>query len=174
MKKILGLVVMIALGLSLTGCVSSTKDMETEDSNNKIEEPAKKEDVEENEEDTQEVINVDNEEFKNVMTTTLTDEAYKTYFDSIEGCEVEFDGSIDSMQLLDGKKTRMELLLTYGDYSETSVTGPYMKVEDIAYGEKLSREILDAGTNVKVKAKIVGYDMDKSYLILDIISIERR
>lgn len=171
MKKILGITLIMMLGLLAVGC-ASTNDITPTEPEEKIEQPAEEE--VEKEEPKDEILTYTNEEFKYHMTTTLDDEKYNEYFSSIEGQEVEFDGSIDMMQLLEGKNTRMELLITSGDYSETEVNGPYMKVEDIAYGPELSRDIQNQGTNVKVKAKIEGYDMDRSYLILDIISIEAR
>ena len=165
MKKLVVLALFAGLGLGIVGCSSSEEV---------INEPKEKIEQHVEEKEVEKVLTIEDEEFKKHMTNSLTDDEYAKYFEKIKGKEVDFNGAIAIMQLRDGYKTRMELLLTYGDYSETSITGPYMKVEDIAYGSELSREILDAKTNVKVKAKIEGYDLDKGYLVLDIISIERR
>lgn len=178
MKKItklsIGLIIGLIIGMSLTGC-TSTEGVTPDEQKEEIEQPV--ENVEEGkkqEEKTPAVVTVEDGDFKKAMTTILTDNAYASYFAGIDEREIEFDGSIDMMTLRDGYDTRYELLITYGDYSETKITGPYMKVKDIAYGPKLASDIVEAKTNVKVRAKIDKYDLEKGYLMLDVISIERR
>lgn len=178
MNKIISLIACGVIVVSMIGCSSEELEQEVVDNNGKVEEPReeqKEEPTEKVEEPVEEqILTIEDEDFKYHMTNSLADEEYDKYFGSLYGSEVEFDASIDVMQLRDGYDTRMELLLTYGDYSETTITGPYMKVKDISYGTKLSREIVSDKTNVKVKAKISDYNMDKGYLEVDIISIEPR
>ena len=170
MNKIISLIVCGVLVVLMIGCSSEEIEQDVVEVDGKVEEQT--EDVEEPVEE--QILTIEDEDFKYHMTNSLFDEEYDKYFDSLYGREVEFDASIDIMQLREGYDTRMELLLTYGDYSETEITGPYMKVKDIAYGTKLSREIAGSKTNVRVKAEISDYDIDKGYLELDIISIEPR
>lgn len=176
MKKIIklsiGLVIGLIIGMSLTGC-TSTEEITPEEPKEEINQPVEEE-VKEEEEKTLGVVTIEDEDFKKAMTTVLTDNAYASYFAGIDEREIEFDGSIDMMNLRDGYDTRYELLITYGDYSETDISGPYMKVKDIAYGQELADDIVGAKTNVKVRAKVDKYDLEKGYLLLDIISIERR
>lgn len=172
-KKELGMLVIAGLlsASLMTGCTAT--DDTVEDESTTIEENVgETESVEEEEE--QGVITIEDEQFKKVMTTLLTDNAYASYFATIDEREIEFDGSIDFMDLREGYGTRYELLLSYGDYSETSSTGPSIKVKDIAYGTRFSREIPGPKTNVKVRAKVDKYDIDKGYLLINVISIERR
>lgn len=169
MNKIISLIVCGVLVVSMIGCSSEKIEQEAVD-DKKVQEQT--EDVEKPVEEK--ILTIEDEDFKYHMTNSLFDEEYDKYFDNLYGREVEFDASIDIMQLREDYDTRMELLLTYGDYSETDITGPYMKVKDISYGTQLSREIAGNKTNVRVKAKIGDYDIDKGYLELDIISIEPR
>lgn len=170
MNKIISLIVCGILLVLMIGCSSQEMNQDVVEVDEKIE--GQTEDVENSIEE--QILTIEDEDFKYNMTNSLFDEDYDKYFDSLYGREVEFDASIDIMQLREGYNTRMELLLTYGDYSETEITGPYMKVKDISYGSKLSRSIVGSKTNVRVKAKIGDYKIDKGYLELDIVSIEPR
>lgn len=170
MNKIISLIVCGILLVLMIGCSSQEMNQDVVEVDEKIE--GQTEDMENSIEE--QILTIEDEDFKYNMTNSLFDEDYDKYFDSLYGREVEFDASIDIMQLREGYNTRMELLLTYGDYSETEITGPYMKVKDISYGSKLSRSIVGSKTNVRVKAKIGDYKIDKGYLELDIVSIEPR
>lgn len=170
MNKIIRLIVCGVLAGLMIGC-SSEEVERSQEVPEKVEESIKEEESIE-----EKTLTIEDKDFKYYMTNSLNDEEYEKYFDSIQGIEVEFDGSIDIIQLREGYNTRYELLVTYGDYNETSITGPYMKVKDIAYGNEAGLEygIIDNGTNVKVKAKIVEFDMDRGYLVIDPIRIEKR
>lgn len=186
MKKLAGVVVTIMLGLFVSGCDSSLEQQEINitDTNFELEQneaEAEKNEKELTKEEQQEVTNeeevtdenkiltVENdEEFRRIMTSNLTDEEYKKYFDENE-TEMEFNGSIAAINLRDGYDTRAEMLLVYGN-DINNFTGPYMKVKDI--GLTKLKGFTDIGTNVKVKAKINSYNEDKGYLEITIENIE--
>lgn len=195
MKKIFGLAVAMMLGLTIVGC-EETDDLSStmEQTETKIEEEIKTEDIQEVEVEETEieeepeeiventVLTFEDEEFKHFMTTNLPEEEYDRYFNSFKKIdmdagliiqqEIEFDGSIDFVNLRDGYDTRYELGMTAGDYSETDINGPFIKVKDIA-GTEL-KGLVFGKCNVKVKAKIDKYDMDNYWLVIDIIEIEAR
>ncbi|WP_297130210.1 DUF4839 domain-containing protein [Terrisporobacter sp.] len=175
MNTIISLIVCGVLAGLMIGC-SSEEVKTSQEVPEKVEETIKEEKEVVEEPIEEKILTIEDKDFKNYMTTSLPDEEYEKYFNSIQGREIEFDGSIDIIQLREGYNTRYELLVTYGDYSETNITGPYMKVKDIAYGDERGLEygITDNGTNVKVKAKIVEFDMDRCYLVINPIRIESR
>lgn len=186
MKKLFGMTIAMMLGISMIGCASTTEDTTVEEQEiqqeeqieEEIEETEKEEVVTESEEEV-DIFDFDEEEFKYYMTTNLPEEEYDEYFDGFRQIgdggfvyqEVEFDASIDFMDLREGYDTRCELGLSSGDYSETEWNGPFIKVKDISIYDLNG---LSKGSNVRIKATIDEYDLDKCWLVIDIIEIESR
>ena len=171
-KAVLGLFIGVMIGLSISGCSSTEETISNEDVTDGDGEVT--EVTEDRKDDEEESLTISDEEFKKAISTNLTDNAYASYFNSIKGEIIEFDGCINLMELREGYDTRYELILSYGDFSEESVTGPYMKINDIAYNDKLSSNVIGATANVRVTARVDKYDLDKSYLILEPIFVEAR
>lgn len=172
-KAVLGLFIGLMIGVSLGGCSSTESSISSDDivdEENEVSEATEDKEVEED----SKPLTISDEEFKKAISSNLTDNAYASYFNAIKGEIIEFDGCINLMELREGYDTRYELILSYGDFSEESVSGPYMKINDIAYNDKLNNNVLGAGTNVKVTARVDKYDLEKSYLILEPISVEAR
>ena len=112
MKKLISLLVCGVLSISVIGCNSEDIEQEVV----KVDENTE-EQIEETEESVEDhILTIEDENFKYHMTNSLLDEEYDKYFDSLYVREVEFDGSIDIMQLREGYDTRMELLLTLLKY----------------------------------------------------------
>lgn len=187
MKKLLGLAVAMMLGMSIVGCESTSEETsevkapETKQEEQiEVEEIEETEEVEVKEEPVEEVEVFDYDELNYYMTTNLPEEEYDRYFNSLRKIEngnfvyqeVEFDGSIDFVDLREGYDTRYELGMSTGDYSETEFNGPFIKVKDIA-GTELGGLVFGK-CNVRVKAKIDKYDMEHGWLVIDIIEIEAR
>ena len=177
MKKLFGMTIAIMLGISMVGCASTTEDTTVEE-----QEVQQEEQIEEEIETTEKeevVEEFDEEELNYYLTTNLPDEEYDKYFNSLRKIEngnyvyqeIEFDGSIDFENLREGYDTRCELGLSTGDYSETEFNGPFIKVKDISLYDLNG---LSKGDNVRVKATIDEYDLDKCWLVIDIIEIESR
>ncbi|WCD91467.1 DUF4839 domain-containing protein [Microbacterium sp. nov. GSS16] len=83
---------------------------------------------------------------------------------------IEFDGSIGAMNSHEGYATRYDILITYGDYSEThSNGGPSFQFRDVNITNDLhlTGDVPDAigvGTNVHVVAR-VGAFVDPMFLL---------
>lgn len=121
----------------------------------------------------EEIITMDNEEFKYYMTTKMSSAEYAEYFKTIEEQEVEFDGCIIDASLRSGYNTRLEMFMAAGDYiSEEEWIGPFIKVNDIAK-TKLGRLAFEK-CNVKVKARIDQYNTELEQLEITILEIESR
>lgn len=121
----------------------------------------------------EEIITMDNEEFKYYMTTKMSSAEYAEYFKTIEEQEVEFDGCIIDASLRSGYNTRLEMFMAAGNYiSEEEWVGPFIKVNDIA---KTKLGSLAFGKcNVKVKARIDQYNTELEQLEITILEIESR
>ena len=121
----------------------------------------------------EEIITMDNEEFKYYMTTKMSSAEYAEYFKTIEEQKVEFDGCIIDASLRSGYNTRLEMFMAAGDYiSEEEWVGPFIKVNDIA---KTKLGSLAFGKcNVKVKARIDQYNTELEQLEITILEIESR
>lgn len=121
----------------------------------------------------EEIITMDDEEFKYYMTTKMSSAEYAEYFKTIEEQEVEFDGCIIDASLRSGYSTRFEMFMAAGDYiSEEEWVGPFIKVNDIA---KTKLGSLAFGKcNVKVKARIDQYNTELEQLEITILEIESR
>ena len=121
----------------------------------------------------EDIITMDNEEFKYYMTTKMSSAEYAEYFKTIEEQEVEFDGCIIDASLRSGYNTRLEMFMAAGDYiSEEEWVGPFIKVNDIA---KTKLGGLAFGKcNVRVKARIDQYNTELEQLEITILEIESR
>lgn len=175
MKKLFGMTIAIMLGLNMIGCESTVEDTTIEEPKTKQEQTIE---VEENEV-TEEVVDVFNEEeFNYYMTTNLTDEEYDKYFNEIildgngELREIEFEGQILMATPHEKWNTRCELLLATGDYTDGNFTGPYIKTRDIGYTQLDG--MINPGYNVKVTATIEEYDINSGWLKITIKTIEQR
>lgn len=178
MKKILGITIAMMLGLNMVGCTSTTEESATVEEQEIQQEEQIEEEIETTEKE-EVVEKFDKEELNYYLTTNLPDEEYDKYFNSLRKIEngnyvyqeIEFDGSIDFLDFREGYDTRCELGLSTGDYSETEFNGPFIKVKDIAIFDLKG---LSKGDNVRVKATIDEYDLDKCWLVIDIMEIEAR
>ena len=183
MKKIFGITIAMMLGLSMIGCEDTMSETELEEPKKEIEQQVEVEEKEIQEdkvvEEPEEEVEVfDEEKFNYYMTTSLTDEEYNEYFNSIiwtkDGNlrEIEFDGHILMVTPHEKYNTRCELLLASGDYNNGNFVGPYIKTKDIGYTQL--NGMINEGYNVRVKATIEEYDMDAGYLVISIKAIEQR
>ena len=184
MKKLFGLAVVMMLGLNMIGC-EETMETTNEEPKVKQEETIKveekKEEVKKEVVEEPEVkVEIFNEEkFNYYMTTSLSDEEYKTYFDEIKfdetgySRELEFDGYVVAIYGSEKYNTRSELALAAGDYDGIDVNnypGVTIMTRDIANYELAG---LTPGTNVRVKMTIERFD-DGGYLKIYVKEIEAR
>ncbi|MCR8669769.1 DUF4839 domain-containing protein [Agrococcus sp. HG114] len=74
-----------------------------------------------------------------------------------EGRLIEFDASIGAMALHSSYSTRYDILLTYGDYSETiSHGGPSFQFRDVDSDDV--PDSIGVGDNVRITARVLEFD----------------
>lgn len=96
-----------------------------------------------------------------------------------DGRIIKFDGNIANMMNHENYKTRYDILMYAGDYSETKVIGPNFKFEDAnVFDLKLSGsnipDNISQGLNLHIMAKVAGYNEVQEIFFLKPISIEIR
>lgn len=92
---------------------------------------------------------------------------------------VVFNGAIDAADMIEGKNTRMTMILRVGDYDENSVCGPTLKVKDIGiYGEPLKGIggvlCANAGLNVKITGRLYEYNEKYGWIEFKLDKLESR
>ena len=161
MKKLFGLGLAMMLGISMVGCADTSGEQVEVKEETKIEEQVEKEEVKEPE--------FDMDEFNKYLTTPMSEDEYETYFNSIEGQELEFDVAILDVSLREGYDYMYDILFIGGDYSEDNAN-VYLKAERInrtqLYGS--------SGDNVKIKARIEGYNRDYGWVEIYLDEITER
>lgn len=105
----------------------------------------------------------------------LSEEVARKY----EGKLIEFDGNIAYMANHDDYDTRYDMLITAGDYSETTQTGPSFKFEDVnAFDLNLTGsnkpDYVGMGDNLRVIARVGEFNSDTGIFLLDPVSTEVR
>jgi hypothetical protein len=95
------------------------------------------------------------------------------------GKTIEFDGNIADLMQHKNYKTRYDILIYAGDYSETTVIGPYFKFQDVNIADlKLTGsdipENLGKGQNLHITALVKEYNEDTGIFLLKPIATEIR
>lgn len=164
--KIIG--VLLCMGL-LTGCKTEVAEF---DSVKDAIETAEKEEKQAQEEEKKEktpgerlnnpdTINIENnDELKSILEKNIDAGSVKDFFENNEYNIIEFDGNIESIELIPGKKTRYTMLLRSGNFDDPK--GPVFIVKDVGAADSSVRDLFSSGNgeqgkNVKIKAKIYGY-----------------
>lgn len=125
-------------------------------------------------------LNIDNSErLKTLLTTTVSKEEYYKFVEDNQYNIIEFDGAIDLIELVSGKKTRYSMILRAGEYSENSIVGPGFIVKDVGASDASVRDLFRAGLgrvgqSVKIAAEIKGIDKGSELIELKLISISER
>lgn len=156
-----------------------TAEQEEKEAKKEEESKPKEKDVFERQKNPDTLTFKNNEEFKNILTGTVTDEEYNKFFTDNKYNIVEFDGAIDVIELIDGKKTRYSLLLRSGDYNPDTVTGPPFLVKDVGATDPSVKPLFlsgngEVGKNVRVVAKIYGFDKEAGTVELKLQSLTLR
>ncbi|MPM55709.1 hypothetical protein SDC9_102506 [bioreactor metagenome] len=181
--KVIG-ALLLCMGL-LTGCKTEVAEFESikdaietaEKEEKEAQEETKKEKTPGERLNDPDTINVENnEELKSILEKSVDAHSVKHFFENNEYNIIEFDGNIDYIELISGKKTRYSMLFRSGNYEDQK--GPVFIVKDIGAADPAVRELFTAGNgeqgkNVKIKAKIYGYveGSDAIELKLESISI---
>lgn len=107
------------------------------------------------------------------------DDSIKEFAGKYAGQIIEFDGNIAYLALHGSYKTRYDILIYAGDYSETSISGPVFQFSDVGVWDLgLSGLELPAfvriGSNVHVMAKVEEYKEASGLFMLDPVLISPR
>lgn len=123
-------------------------------------------------------LTVDNcEELAEILSKKgETDPSYVNFASKYKGKIIEFDGSIDYLTNHGNYKTRYDMLISVGDYSETDFFGPIFKFEEIGtskidFGDQ---DQFTAGTNVHIIAEVDSFNSSSYLFFLKPISISVR
>ncbi|ART75166.1 hypothetical protein B4U37_03515 [Sutcliffiella horikoshii] len=96
------------------------------------------------------------------------------------GRTIEFDGNIAHMMPHGSYKTRYDILIFAGDYSETTFSGPNFKFEDVNIINDLNLtgsnipDTIGMGQNLHITAVVEEYDENSGLFFLEPISTEIR
>lgn len=144
-----------------------------------VEEPTTviEEKVEENLTDT--ILTIDNDEkFAEIMQSTDYGRISLYVFNN-EGKTIEFDGNISGVEKHKDYDTRYDVWIYTGDYSETDVYGPSFQIYDknpfnMGFDDFYLPTYMVFGQNIHVVAKLVSFNSDTGFVIIDPISITER
>ncbi len=101
------------------------------------------------------------------------DPSIKTFAEKYAGRTIEFDCNIAYMTYHGTYKTRFDILLLAGDYSETSVSGPYFQFNDVSITLDLNLtgdnipDYLGIGNNLHVIALVDRFDANTGLFYLE-------
>lgn len=142
--------------------------------------PAKKQNEwgdEEESEDSQKIHTVKNCKAlkKMLRKKSENDPSYEEFAYAYSGEIIKFKGSIDNMQHHGDYKTRWDILMSVGKYSETHQVGPSFKFEDVnIYDLNTELDSVHAGMNVTITAEVDRFDTEHYIFYLKPVKIEGR
>lgn len=121
------------------------------------------------------VLTVENcEDLANMLNSSSSDAS--AFVASYGGRTIEFDGNIAYMSSHNGAKTRFDVLIYAGDYSETSAKGPHMQYKNVNYRDMGTSGIdsIQMGLNVRIRAVVDSYNSSTDILNLTPVSMTAR
>ncbi len=124
-------------------------------------------------------------EFQDELAAVLAakdpdDPSIQEFADKYEGRTIEFDGYIAAMNLHGDYKTRYDILILAGDYSETTAVGPNFQFRDVSVILDLNLtgsnipDTIGVGDNLHITAKIGEYEDSSGLFLLEPVSVEFR
>lgn len=101
-----------------------------------------------------------------LQLTDTCDASLAAFADGNKGRIVRFDGSIGAMAPHGSAKTRYDILIGAGDFSETSAPGPAFQFNDVntTYDMHYKNEgpgRIGVGTNLGISAEVADYNADQ-------------
>jgi hypothetical protein len=114
-----------------------------------------------------------------LAVTDYCSETAKSFASKYQGREIEFDGSIGAMNKHGDRDTRYDILVSAGDFSETSAPGPAFQFRDVGIADLnlTGPNIPDSvgvRDNLHVVAQVEAYEESSCLLLLDPVSTEVR
>ena len=156
-------------------------DSDNKENSESVEQSTAESSKESNQKTEDEVLTVDNNKDFAVLLAVkdplnpIVSEFAKKY----AGRTIEFNGNIVNMMKHEAYKTRFDILIYVGDYSETTSIGPSFKFEDVNIsdihltGSKIP-EYIEEGQNFHIIAKVEKYEEKSGLFLLKPISTEIR
>lgn len=126
-----------------------------------------------------EILTVENNEDLSKLLESSDYEIISAFAQKYAGQTIEFDANIADMANYKSYKTRYDMLIYVGDYSETTAIGPSFKFEDVNVSDlKLTGDnipdSISSGLNIRITAKIVEFNSNTGLFFLDPISTKIR
>ena len=134
--------------------------------------------AEEETNEIKETITVENnEEFAALLQLKNEyDPSVKVFAEKYAGQEIEFDCNIAYMNYHGSFKTRYDILIVAGDYSEVSMSGPYFQFNDVSVVYDLNLtgdnvpDYIGMGDNLHIIAVVGDYNEFSGLFQLDPVS----
>ncbi|MCQ1946064.1 DUF4839 domain-containing protein [Arthrobacter sp. zg-Y1116] len=127
------------------------------------------------------VLTVENNtDLAELLITDTCSSAVGDFATKYEGQTIAFDANIGAMQLHGGYTTRYDILISAGDFSETTSSGPFFQyrdvntVSDLRYADDNRPDTIGVGDNVRITAQVVEYESVPCQFILKPVSTEFR
>lgn len=126
------------------------------------------------------ILTVENSPELVALLTGPTDgESVAAFARAHAGDVIQFDGAIAAMNNHDGYSTRYDILISYGDYSETqSFGGPNFQLRDVGISDlNLVGDVPDTigiGDEVRITAEVGEYEPDTTLFLLEPVETEVR
>ncbi|WP_154794540.1 DUF4839 domain-containing protein [Occultella kanbiaonis] len=122
-----------------------------------------------------------NEDLAALLTGSADGPAVEEFAQNYGGSLIEFDGSICAMNAHGDYDTRYDILVAYGDYSETqSSGGPNFQFRDVnttydlhLVGQDIPDDI-GVGDNLHIVARVGAFEPDTTLFLLEPVSTEFR
>lgn len=130
----------------------------------------------------QEPLTVDNNaDLAALLTGPADGPAVEGFATKYRGSLIEFDGSIGAMNLHGDNQTRYDILISYGDYSETTSSGgPNFQFRDVNTTTDLHLtgnnipDTIGVGDNLHVVARVGQFESNTLLFLIEPVSTEFR
>lgn len=123
--------------------------------------------------DNSEAITIDNNaEFAALLQERdYCSPVVSAFAEKYAGKTIELDASIGAMNNHDGYATRYDILISAGDFSETTAVGPAFQFRDVNAGDlhltDNDRDTFSVGDNLRVTATVEKYEQQSCLFLLD-------
>lgn len=114
-----------------------------------------------------------------LAVTDYCDPSIERFAEAHRGQTIDFAGSIDALGPHGSATTRYDILLSAGDFSQSSALGPAFQFRDVNTTSDLNfvgdaPDTIGVGTNLNVSAEVVAYEPSSCLFLLDPASTEVR
>jgi len=120
-----------------------------------------------------------NEELALLLSGSDQGQSVEAFAANHRGQLIEFDGSIAAISAHGDYTTRYDILVAYGDYSETrSYGGPNFQLRDVSAADlhlqDKTRDSVRVGDNIRITARVGAFEAESLLFTLDPTSVRIR